>query len=83
MIGTSVRAEHPDWSVERIFAMVQNMALSDVTFLDGDEELAEAMLPPASNGSGQTGEKSGSPSNSTSSDPTEQETYETFSATQG
>lgn len=42
MIATSIRAEHPDWSVERIYRMVMNLSLADVVYVDADQE----ELPP-------------------------------------
>lgn len=46
LMATSVRNGHPDWSVERVTRTVMDINLSDVTFIDADEE-AET-LPPAS-----------------------------------
>lgn len=78
LIATSIRAGHPDWSVERIVRVVQELELSEVVFISPEEE-AEPELPPASEGERPTGGSSSSPSRSTSSEPGE-ETSETFSA---
>jgi hypothetical protein len=84
MIATSIRREHPDWSVERIVRTVQELALSDVTFIESEQEedlrplpdADTAILPPA-------GEPSSSPLNgsSSSSTPRGSSTYATSSVT--
>jgi hypothetical protein len=38
MIATSIRNHHPEWTVERITRKVMDMNLTDVTFIDGEEE---------------------------------------------
>lgn len=45
MLATSIRAKHPDWSVERIARTVMGTNLSDVAFIEGDAE-EEKPLPP-------------------------------------
>lgn len=82
LIATSIRFGRPDWSVERIVRTVQDLSLSDVEFINPDEEEAEPELPPASEGetTGPTGASSPSPSRSTSSGPAE-ETSATSRAT--
>lgn len=75
LIATSIRFGHPDWSVERIVRTVQDLSLSDVEFINPDEEEAELELPPASEGeptTAPTGGSSPSPSKSTSSEPAEE-----------
>jgi hypothetical protein len=81
LIATSIRFGRPDWSIERIVRTVQNLSLSDVTFIEPDEE-DEPELPPASNGetTGPTGASSPSPSRSTFSE-LDAETFETSSVT--
>ncbi len=44
MIATSIRKERPDWTPERIVRTVQNLSLSEIEFIDADEE--EAPNPP-------------------------------------
>ena len=44
MIATSIRAEHPDWSVDRIARLVMDASLTDISFIGGDEE--EPANPP-------------------------------------
>jgi hypothetical protein len=44
LIATSIRAKFPDWTPERIVRVVQNLSLSDVTFIDGEQE--ETANPP-------------------------------------
>jgi hypothetical protein len=84
LIATSIRAGHPDWSVERIIRTVQNLSLSGVTFLEPDDEEAAVELPPASEGetTGPTGPGSPSPLRSLPSEP-DTGTYATSSATPG
>lgn len=48
MMATSVRAKHPDWTVERIVRLVQASSLGDVVFIDGETE--EQPVPPAGGG---------------------------------
>lgn len=38
LMATSIRAEHPERSVERISRMVMDIPLGDVTFVGGDED---------------------------------------------
>lgn len=45
MIATSIRAHCPDWTPERIVRTVQNMSLSEVEFIDAEQEEAEAGPP--------------------------------------
>lgn len=46
MIATSIRAGHPDWSVNRIERTVLNLSLGDdIVFIEADAE--EQILPPA------------------------------------
>ena len=73
LIATSIRNEHPDWSVERIVRVVQAMSLSaDITFIDPDREEDTRPLPDATDGATRppTGEPSRSPSNGSSSSST-------------
>lgn len=78
MMATSVRAKHPDWTVERIVRLVQGVSLGDVEFIEGETE--EQPVPPA--GGGKTPpEPSESNANGSSSlsTPTESSTSETWS----
>lgn len=55
MIATSIRAEHPQWSHQRIERTVMNLSLSeDITLLEGEvdatSELEEALRPPVEPG---------------------------------
>jgi hypothetical protein len=63
LIATSIRNAFPDRSVERIVRQVMNLSISDVTFVEGDEEEAPAGSPP-----GEAGEQTQSSSGSTSDD---------------
>jgi hypothetical protein len=38
MMGTSIRAQHPDWTVERIAYLIDEIDLNDVEFLKGEED---------------------------------------------
>lgn len=44
MLATSMRAKFPDWTPERIVRVVQNLKLSEVTFIEAEEDAAG---PPA------------------------------------
>lgn len=44
MIATSIRAARPDWSVERIFRLVDDINLGDVEFVVGETE--DDAVPP-------------------------------------
>lgn len=68
MIATSIRARFPDWTVERIFRTVQNLALSEVMFIAADEEGDD---PPTESGETPTQEKSPSPSPTSSPSATQ------------
>jgi hypothetical protein len=45
MIGLSIRAKHPDWSVERIMLLVDELELNEVTFLGSEEEESNGAVP--------------------------------------
>jgi hypothetical protein len=45
MIGLSIRAKHPDWSVERIMHLVDELELNEVTFLGTEEEESNGSVP--------------------------------------
>lgn len=70
LMATSIRAQHPDWSVERIVRVVQGMSLGDVTFVDSDAEAQP--IPPAEGG--QVPPTSTPQSDESSSSPTPEET---------
>lgn len=66
LMATSIRAKHPDWSVERIGRVVLGVSLGDVAFIDSD---AEAQPVPPADG-GQEPPTSAEPSNGSSSSST-------------
>lgn len=74
VIATSIRFGHPDWSVERIHRTVMNLKLSDVIFVDADEEQPSEELPPSAGGETppSSDERSSSPSDGSSSSSTPQ-----------
>jgi len=85
LIATSLRAGHPEWSVDRIYRTVMGLSLTaDIVFVgtDDDEEEDEAR-PPAPDGL-QTSGPGSSPSNGSSqpSTPQERSTSPTSSVTQ-
>lgn len=69
LMATSIRSQHPDWSVERIARLVQAVSLGDVTFVDSDAEAQP--IPPAKGG--QTPPTSTQPLDGSSSSPTPEE----------
>lgn len=69
LIATSMRNQHPDWSVQRITRRVENLSLGDVAFIDSDAE--EQPVPPAE--AGQEPAASDEPSNESSSSSTRTE----------
>lgn len=89
MIATSIRAEHPQWSHQRIERIVLNLSLSeDITFIEGEvdasSELEDALRPP-DEPDGQAPEVEPSPSpadeSSSSSTPRDRSESETLYAT--
>lgn len=60
MIGTSIRAKFPDWTVERIVRTVQNLNLSDIEFIGGETDEAD----PPTGQEASTGENSADTSSS-------------------
>ena len=64
LLATSIRAKFPDWTPERIARVVQNLSLSDVEFIDADED---AKVPPTE--ATPTGEKSPDESKSSATPP--------------
>lgn len=81
MVATSIRAGHPDWTVERIARTVEGLNLGDVHMIDGDEEAPENPLPETA-AAAPTGANSVSPLRSASSAPAPA-TSATSSATPG
>lgn len=79
LIATSIRAGHPDWTVERITRTVMDLSLDEVMFLTADTEEPKPG-PPASEGETLTGESSPSPSKSPASE-VEKATSATSNAT--
>lgn len=78
LIATSIRNAHPDWTVERIVAFVQNISMSNVEWINLGEE--EQPVPPAEAGEPQPA-TSGEPSNGSSSASTPEETSTPTDAT--
>jgi hypothetical protein len=69
LVATSIRAEHPDWSAERIIRLVMDLNLSDLVFVDQDAE-EETLPPPSPPAEAEpTGDGSVSPLRSPSSAP--------------
>lgn len=96
LIATSMRAMHPDRSVERIIRTVDDLSLSDVEFIGGDEDAGIApdvaipnedgqSPPPLTSDEHTNGTSSGEPSSPADAQPNHQETsepaFESFSAT--
>jgi len=80
LIATSIRAKHPEWSVERIVRTVMDLNLGEIEIIEDDTK--EETLPPASEAEEEsTGVSSASELKLPSSE-TAQETSETFSETQ-
>lgn len=79
LIATSVMAQHPEWSVERVERTVLNLHLSDVTFIDSDAE--EDTLPPGQGGKEPPTLESSGSSSDVSLSTQDSTTYETFSGT--
>lgn len=68
MIGLSIRAKHPDWSVERVMKIVDELELPEVTFLGGKEEESNGTVPLTVEPKPESGsESSGSPSDESES----------------
>ena len=63
LIATSIRAEHPDWTIERIVQIVLEVHLGEVVFIGAADEEARPELPPQQ-GEDLTGASSSSPSRS-------------------
>lgn len=69
LIATSIRASRPDWSVERIFRLTQELSISELTFLEADVDEEDEARPPAlaaAETPPPSGEHSDSPSNGSS-----------------
>ena len=62
MIATSIRAKFPEWSKERIVRVVENLSLSEVTFIDADEETADPPTVPAEEPTGESSSGESKPS---------------------
>jgi hypothetical protein len=46
LVATSMRARHPEWSVERIVRTVYDLDVNELTLIGGDEEEPVNPLPP-------------------------------------
>lgn len=83
VLSTSIRAKHPNWTVERILSLVTG-DLSELVFIGAEEEESDADGPPAetSESTPETPNSSTSPSDvsSPSSTPEEPSTPETLYA---
>jgi hypothetical protein len=67
LMATSIRAKHPEWTVERITRLVLDTNLSTVEFVAGDVQEDTRPLPDAGPATGPpTSEPSRSPSNGSS-----------------
>jgi hypothetical protein len=53
LMATSMRGKHPDRSVERLARTVEGLSLSEVEFIDGDEQEDDAGPPDGNPGSEQ------------------------------
>lgn len=84
LIATSIAAKFPEWTVQRIVRMVENLDFSDFTGIDADEEepVEGDVSPPAETGE-ETSESSNSPSvgSSSSATQTDEPTSDTSSLT--
>lgn len=64
MMGTSIRARNPNWSVDRIIRLLLDVSISeDVNFIDGDED-EEVETVPKLSGDADTQEPSPKPNES-------------------
>ncbi len=70
MIATSIRAAKPDWSVERIFRMVDDVNLGEVKFIVGESD-DEDPLPPSNGASTPTSVQGTTSTSATKSDPSQ------------
>ena len=75
LIATSIRAKHPDWSPERITRLVQNLSLSELVYVDSDEDAA---VPPTG---GEPAGESSPDASKPSATPADDSTFETSQLT--
>jgi len=66
MVATSIRAAHPDWTVERIVRVVMDIDIAEVVFVEADTE-ADTLPPASEDAPTVTGTGSSSASKQTSS----------------
>ena len=69
LIATSIAAKYPEWTVQRICRIVENLDFSKFKGIEADEEESDA-LPPVETGE-QTSDSSSSPSDESSSSATQ------------
>jgi hypothetical protein len=75
LIGLSIRAKYPDWSVERIMHVIDELELPDVTFLGSEEEESNGSVPLTEGPKPEPdASSSGSPSDASESSATPAET---------
>jgi len=71
LIATSIAAKYPEWTVQRICRLVENLDFSKFKGIEADEEEASGdALPPVETGE-QTSDTSSSPSDESSSSATQ------------
>jgi hypothetical protein len=70
LIATSIAAKFPDWTVQRIIRLVENLDFSKFAGIDADEEEAGDVAVPPETGE-PTNENSSSPSDGSSSSATQ------------
>ncbi len=74
LIATSIAAKYPDWTVQRVCRIVENLDFADFAGIDAEDE-EDDVSPPAGPGE-QTNENSSSPSEGSSSSATPTDTGE-------
>lgn len=72
LIATSIAAKYPDWTVQRVCRLVENLDFSKFTGIDaGEGETGDVSVPPETGEP--TSEKSSSPSDASSSSATQKD----------
>ena len=82
LIATSIAAKYPDWTVQRVCRLVENLDFSRFAGIDaGEDETGDVVVPPETGEP--TSENSSSPSDGSSSSatPTEGPTFDTSKLT--
>ena len=81
LIATSIAAKNPDWTVQRVCRLVENLDFSKCTGIEADEEETGDVVPPETGEPTKTNSSSPSDASSSSVTPMDEPTSDTSKLT--